>query len=65
MLYIMQSARLDKSPAGIKIVKRNIHNLTDAGDITLIAESKEELKSFLMRVKKEWKSCLKSKYPKN
>ena len=53
MLYIMQSARLDKSPAGIKIVKRNIHNLTDADDITLIAESKEELKSFLMRVKKE------------
>ena len=49
----MQNARLDKSPAGIKNVKRNIHNFTDADDITLIAESKEELKSFLMRVTKE------------
>jgi len=52
-LHIMQNDRLDKSPAGIKIVKRSINNLTDTDDIPLIAESKEELKSSLMRAKKE------------
>ena len=43
--YIMQNARLDESQAGIKIVGRNINNLTYAHDTTLMSESKEELKS--------------------
>jgi len=51
--YIMQNARLDESKAGIKIAGRNINNLRYADDITLTAESKEELKSLLMRVKEE------------
>ena len=51
--YIMWNARLDESQAGIKIARRNINNLRYADDITLIAESKEELKSLLMRVKEE------------
>ena len=45
--------RLDESQAGIKIVKRNINNLRYADDTTLMAESKEELKSLLMRVKEK------------
>ena len=49
----MQSARLDEVQAGIKIAGRNINNLRYADDITLMVESKKELKSFLMRVKKE------------
>ena len=48
--YILQNARLDEAPAGIKIDGRNINNLKYAGDITLIAESEEELKSLLMKV---------------
>ena len=48
--YIMLTARLDKSQAGIKIAGRNINNLKYADDITLIAESEEELKSLLMKV---------------
>ena len=51
--YIMQNARLDESQAGIKIAGRNIKNLRYADDTTLMAESKKELKSFLMRVKNE------------
>ena len=51
--YIMQSARLDEAQAGIKISGRNINNLRYADDTTLIAESKEELKSLLMKVKEE------------
>ena len=51
--YIMQNAGLCEAQAGIKIVKRNINNLRYADDITLIAESKEKLKSLLMRVKEE------------
>ena len=51
--YIMQNARLDKAPAGIKIVRRNINNLRYADDTTLMAESQEELISLLMKVKKE------------
>ena len=51
--YIMWNAGLDKSQAGIKIAGRNINNLRYADDITLIAESKEELKSRLMKVKEE------------
>ena len=49
----MQNARLDEAQAGIKISGRNINNLRDADDSTLIAESKEELKSLLMKVKEE------------
>ena len=51
--YIMQNARLDDSQAGIKIARRNINNLRYADDTTLMAESKEELKSLLMKVKEE------------
>ena len=50
--YIMRNARLDEAQAGIKITGRNINNLRYADDTTLIAESEEELKSLLMRVKK-------------
>ena len=49
----MQNARLDESQAGIKIARRNINNLRYADDTTLMAESEEELKSLLMRVKEE------------
>ena len=49
----MQNARLDEAQAGIKIAGRNINNLRYADDTTLMAESKEELKSFLMKVKEE------------
>ena len=51
--YIMQNIQLDESQARIKIAKRNINNLRYADDTTLMAESKEELKSPLMRVKEE------------
>ena len=49
----MRSARLDEAQAGLKIARRNINNLRYADDITLMVESKEELKSLLMRVKEE------------
>ena len=49
----MRNAELDESQAGIKIAGRNIHNLRYADDTTFIAESKEELKSLLMKVKEE------------
>ena len=51
--YIMRNARLDEAQAGIKIAGRNINNLRYADDTTLMAESKEELKSLLMKVKEE------------
>ena len=51
--YIIQNAGLDESQSGIKIAGRNINNLRYADDTTLIAESKEELKSALMKVKEE------------
>ena len=51
--YIRQNARLDESQAGINIVGRNINNLRYADDTTLMAESKEELKSLLLKVKEE------------
>ena len=47
----MQNARLDESQAGIKTARRNINNLRYADDITLMAESEEELKRLLMNVK--------------
>ena len=49
----MRNARLDESQAGIKISRRNINNVRYADDTTLTAVSEEELKSLLMRVKKE------------
>ena len=49
----MWNARLEETQPGIKITGRNINNLRYAGDTTLIAESEEELKSLLMKVKKE------------
>jgi len=49
----MRNARLDKAQAGIKIARRNINNLRYADDTTLMAESEEELKSLLMKVKEE------------
>ena len=51
--YIMQNARLDDSQSEIKIAGRNINNFRYADGTTLMAESKEQLKSFLMRVKEE------------
>ena len=51
--YIMRNARLDEAQAGIKIAERNINNLRYADDTTLMAESEEELKSLLMKVKEE------------
>ena len=51
--YIMQNARLDEVHVGIKSARRNINNLRYADDTTLMAESKEELKSLLMKVKEE------------
>ena len=50
--YIMRNAGLEEAQAGIKIAGRNINNLRYADDTTLMAESEEELKSLLMRVKK-------------
>ena len=51
--YIMQNAGLDEAQAGVKMARRNINNLRYTDDTTLMAESKEELKSFLMKVKEE------------
>ena len=51
--YITLNARLEEAQAGIKIARRNINNLRYADGITLMAESKEELKSLLMKVKEE------------
>ena len=51
--YIMRNSRLDKAQAGIKIAGRNINNLRYTDDTTFMAESEEELKSLLMRVKEE------------
>ena len=61
--YSMQNAGLDEAQGGIKIARRNISNLRYAGDITRMAESKEELKNFLMKVKEESaKSWLKTQH---
>ena len=49
----MQNVRLDESQAGIKIAGRNINNFSYADDTTLMVESKEEIRRFLMKVKKE------------
>ena len=51
--YIMRNVRLNEAQTGIKIAERNINNLKYADDTTLMAESKEELKSLLMKVKEQ------------
>ena len=53
----MQNVGLDEAQAGIKIARRNINNLRYADDTTLMAESKQELKSLLIKVKKESKKA--------
>ena len=53
----MQNVRLDEAQAGIMIAGRNIHNLRNTDDTTLMAESEEELKSLLMKVKEESKKA--------
>ena len=54
--YIMQNARLDETQAGIKITGKNINNLRYSNDNTLMAESKQEVNSLLMKVKEEKKT---------
>ena len=62
----MWNVGLDEAQAGIKIAGRNISNLRYADDTTLMAESEEELKSLLMKVKEElWKSWLKTQHSEN
>ena len=62
----MRNAGLEEAQAGIKIARRNINNLRYADDTTLMAKSKEELKSLLMRVKEEnGKSWLKAQHSEN
>ena len=61
--YILRNAGLEEAQAGIKIARRNINNLRYADDTTLLAESEEELKSLLMKVKEEsGKSWLKAQH---
>ena len=62
----MQNARLDEAQAGIKIAGRNVNNLRYADDTTIMAESKQELKRLLMKVKEEsGKSWLKTQHSNN
>ena len=61
----MQNARLGEAQAGIKIVRRNINNVRYADDTTLMAESEEELKSLLMRVKEESEKLVKTQHSRN
>ena len=64
--YIMRNIRLDEAQAGIKTAGRDNNNLRYADDTTLMAESKEELKSLLMKVKEQSeKNWLKSQHSKN
>ena len=64
--YIMQNARLDEAQAGIKIARRNVNNLRYADDITLMAESEEEVRSLSMKEESEKKkNWLKTQHSKN
>jgi len=64
-VFLVKNAGLDEAQAGIKIARRNINNLRYADDTTLMAESEEKLKSFLMKVKEESKNVgLKHNIPK-
>ena len=61
----MRNAGLNEAQAGIRIAGRNINNLRYSDDTILMAESEEELKSHLMKVKEEWKSWLKTQHSEN
>ena len=61
----MRNVGLEEAQAGIKIAGRNINHLRDADDTTLMAESEEELKSLLMKVKEESESWLKAQHSEN
>ena len=61
----MWNAKLTEAQAGIKIARRNINNLRYTDDTTLMAESKEELKSLLMKVKESEKAGLKAQHSEN
>ena len=61
----MRNAGLEEAQAGIKIAGRNINNLRDADDTTLMAESEEELKSLFMKGKEESESWLKAQHSEN
>ena len=63
--YIMRNTGLDEAQVGIKIARRNINNLSYADDTTFMAESKEELKSLVMKVRGGWKSWLKAQHSEN
>jgi len=63
--YNMRNAGLEEAQGGIKIARRNINNLKYADDTTLMAESEEELKSLLMKVKEKRKSWLKAQCSEN
>ena len=61
----MRNAGLEETQAGIKIAGRNINNLRYAANTTLMAESKEELKNFLMKMKEESEKLAKTQHSKN
>ena len=61
----MRNTGLEEAQAGIKIAGTNINNLRYADNTTLMAESKEELKSLLMKVKEEWKGWLETQHSEN
>ena len=61
----MQNARLDEAQAEVKMDRRNINNLRYTDDTIVVAESEDELKSLLMKVKEEWKSWLTSQHSEN
>ena len=63
--YIMWNSGLDDTQAEIKISRRNIYNLSYADDTTLMAESVEELKSLLMKLKEESEKAVKTQHSKN
>ena len=63
--YIMRNTGLNEAQVGIKIAGRNINNLRYADDTTLMAESEEELKSLLMKVKEESERWLKAQHSEN
>ena len=61
----MRNAGLEEAQAGVKVARRNVNNLRYADDTTLMPESKEELKSLLMKLKEEIKSWLKAQHSEN
>ena len=61
----MRNAGMDEAQAGIKIARRNINNLKHADDTILMAESEEELKSLLMKVKEESEKVCKAQHSEN